>query len=83
MRRIFVGVVFMCATLWGGCIRCPVGTTRCDGNAAIACLSNSTWTRYRDCDEVAGRADGGAWVCCNVQQDAGAVAACVPASECH
>lgn len=85
MQRMLLGVALGCAMLAAGCIRCPIGTTRCDGNGAVACLSNGTWRRYLDCDEVASRSDGGAWVCCNVQPADGGPpgAACLPASECH
>lgn len=83
MRTMPHCAALICAALVAGCVRCPVGTTKCDGNAAVACLSNGLWQRYLDCDQVAARSDGGAWVCCNVQPSDGQPgAACVPASEC-
>jgi hypothetical protein len=46
MKMKFVGVALACAALAAGGVRCPVDTTQCDGNAAIACLGDCTWRRY-------------------------------------
>jgi hypothetical protein len=42
------------------------------------------WQRFLDCNQVTPPGDGGAWVCCDVQQPAArAGATCLPATECR
>jgi hypothetical protein len=83
-RSLVAVVALVLVLVAGGCVRCQPGTTKCDGNAAIACLSNGMWQRFLDCNQVTPPGDGGAWVCCDVQQPASrAGATCLPAKECR
>ena len=68
--------------LTSGCVRCQVGSTKCDGNAAYTCLSNGFWRKSMSCDQV-GIQSGKPFACCNVQRKNGELGStCLPAEEC-
>jgi hypothetical protein len=78
-RRSFCFMVVFSLLFTSGCIRCKIGTTRCDGNAAVACLSNGTWHKFLDCDQVARQTGEGPWSCQQVPRTDGQLeSTCLP-----